>query len=110
MESQQQLNIKQYPTMGFTSTRVEQRTEGEYAVTGDLTIRGITHSVTFPVRVEQRDAAIHEGSFRFTQSSFGYEPYSALLGAISNQDEVLLHFDIVAMPSEDILPTIERRR
>ena len=99
MESQDQLNVKQNPTMRFTSTRVEQRTEGEYSVTGDLTIRGITHSVTFPVRVEQRDAAVHAwGSFRFTQSSFGYKPYSALLGAVSNQDEVQLHFDIVAIP------------
>jgi hypothetical protein len=34
----------------------------------------------------------------FTQSSFGYRPYSALLGAIKNKDAVTLHIDLVAIP------------
>jgi len=38
------------------------------------------------------------GSFRLLQSRFGYKPYSAFLGTIKNQDEVILHFDIVAAP------------
>jgi hypothetical protein len=32
----------------------------------------------------------------FLQSSFGYRPYRALLGAIRNRDEVTLHVDLVA--------------
>ena len=34
----------------------------------------------------------------FLQSSFGYRPYSAVLGAIRNKDEVTLHVDLVATP------------
>ena len=85
--------------MKFTATRIEARTPGTYAITGKLTIRGITQSVTFPAQVERRDKALQvRGSFRFSQSSFGYEPYSALFGAVRNQDEVLFHFDVLAFP------------
>jgi hypothetical protein len=38
-----------------------------------------------------------KGSGRFLQSSFGYQPYSAFWGAVQNQDEVVLHVDIVAI-------------
>jgi polyisoprenoid-binding protein YceI len=102
MESQNQLSVKQYPTITFQSTRIEPQAEGQYTVTGKLTIRGVTQPVTFPVRVERRDGAIRGwGSFRFLQSSFGYEPYSAFLGAVRNQDEVVLHFDLVATPGTE---------
>jgi hypothetical protein len=38
------------------------------------------------------------GSFRFKQSDFGFQPYSALLGMIRTDDEVVLHFDVAATP------------
>ena len=40
---------EKYPTMTFKSTKVVQKGEGEYAVTGDLTIHGVTKPVTFSV-------------------------------------------------------------
>ena len=99
MLSKSQLDVEHYPVMKFTSTRIEAQTPGTYAITGKLTIRGITQSVTFPAQVERRDKALQvRGSFRFSQSSFGYEPYSALFGAVRNQDEVLFHFDVLAFP------------
>jgi polyisoprenoid-binding protein YceI len=39
----------QFPTMTFTSTSVVNEGEGEYTVTGDLTLHGVTKSVTFAV-------------------------------------------------------------
>jgi polyisoprenoid-binding protein YceI len=39
----------QHPNMTFRSTRVEKKGVGEYAVTGDLTIHGITKPVIFAV-------------------------------------------------------------
>ncbi len=99
MEAKTQLDVEQYPSIRFKSTRVEQQAEGQYTVTGELTIRGVTRSVTFSVSVELREGTVHGwGSFSFTQSSFGYQPYSAFLGAVRNQDEAVLHFDIVATP------------
>jgi polyisoprenoid-binding protein YceI len=38
-----------YPQMTFKSTRVEKQGEGEYKVTGDLTLHGVTKPVTFAV-------------------------------------------------------------
>jgi polyisoprenoid-binding protein YceI len=99
MASPQQLAIAQYPTLLFKSTQIERQPDGDFTVNGELTIRGVTHSIKFPARVEVRDGALHaQGSVRFRQSSFGYEPYSALLGAIRNQDEAMLHFDVMATP------------
>jgi polyisoprenoid-binding protein YceI len=42
-------NHEQHPTMSFKSTKVEKKGEGEYAVTGDLTVHGTTKPVTFAV-------------------------------------------------------------
>jgi polyisoprenoid-binding protein YceI len=41
--------VEKYPTITFNSTSVEKVSEGEFAVTGDLTIRGVTRQVTLPV-------------------------------------------------------------
>jgi polyisoprenoid-binding protein YceI len=41
--------LEKHPTMIFKSTKVVPKGEGEYAVTGDLTIHGITKPVTFAV-------------------------------------------------------------
>jgi len=40
---------EQHPTMTFKSTSVEKKDEGEYKVTGDLTLHGVTKPVTFAV-------------------------------------------------------------
>ena len=39
----------QHPTMTFKSTKVEKKGEGEYKVTGDLTLHGVSKPVTFVV-------------------------------------------------------------
>ena len=40
---------EQHPTMTFKSTKVEKKGEGDYAVTGDVTIHGVSRQVTFAV-------------------------------------------------------------
>jgi polyisoprenoid-binding protein YceI len=42
-------NAEQNPQMVFKSTRVQKKGEGEYDVTGDLTLHGVTKPVTFAV-------------------------------------------------------------
>jgi polyisoprenoid-binding protein YceI len=42
-------DAEKYPTMTFKSTTVVKKGDGEYAVTGDLSIHGITKPVTFAV-------------------------------------------------------------
>jgi polyisoprenoid-binding protein YceI len=41
-------DVEKFPTLTFQSTKVEKKGE-ELLVTGDLTIKGVTKSVTFPI-------------------------------------------------------------
>ncbi len=43
------LETDKYPTMHFKSTKIEQASSDTYNMTGDLTIKGNTHPVTFKV-------------------------------------------------------------
>jgi polyisoprenoid-binding protein YceI len=42
-------DLEKFPTMTFKSTSVKPKSEGEYAVAGDLTLHGVTKPVTFAV-------------------------------------------------------------
>ena len=99
MRAPDQLDVARYPTIRFASTRVVAGGEGRLRVTGELTLRGVTREVTFPATVTLEGGVLRgRASLRFLQSSFGYRPYSALLGAIRNKDEVGLDVDLVARP------------
>jgi polyisoprenoid-binding protein YceI len=66
-------------------------------VTGTLTIRGVANQYTFPAQVGRIGEDLRgRARLAFKQSSFGYRPYRAALGAIRNKDEVILHIDLVA--------------
>jgi polyisoprenoid-binding protein YceI len=43
------LEVDKYPTMTFKSTKIEETGQDRYSMTGDLTIKGNTHPVTFSV-------------------------------------------------------------
>ena len=45
-------DVEQYPTITFTSTQIERTGEETAKVTGDLTIKGVTHPVTLDVTLE----------------------------------------------------------
>jgi polyisoprenoid-binding protein YceI len=99
MRAPDQLDVARYPTIRFASTRVTGEGDGRLRVTGRLTLRGVTQEVTFPATVTLESGALRgRATLTFLQSSFGYRPYSALLGAIRNRDEVTLHVDLVARP------------
>src|SRR5271170_3688968 len=42
-------DAEQFPTMQLKSTHIAPKSDGELVVTGDLTIKGVTHSVQFAV-------------------------------------------------------------
>jgi polyisoprenoid-binding protein YceI len=43
------LHVEKFPSLSFTSTRISLVRDGELAVEGDLTIRGVTRKVLFNV-------------------------------------------------------------
>jgi polyisoprenoid-binding protein YceI len=49
LKSAEFFHHEQHPKMTFHSTHVDKKGDGEYAVTGDLTIQGVTKPVVFAV-------------------------------------------------------------
>ena len=47
----------EYPTITFRSTKVEAGTSGTWAVTGDLTVRDVTHPITLQVDFDGANAS-----------------------------------------------------
>lgn len=50
-------DVEQHPTSSFSVTGVE--VGDEYVVTGDLTIKGITHEIQFPADIYMQDDMLH---------------------------------------------------
>jgi len=47
-------DVEKYPTMTFKSTKIVATGKDDFTVTGDLTIKDVTKSVSFPVHIEGR--------------------------------------------------------
>ena len=97
MKSDGQLAASRYPVITFASTSIAKQPDGRFLVAGRLTIRGVTQAVKFPAQIAlDGDLLRGRAQLIFKQSSFGYQPYRAALGAIKNRDEVTLHIDLAA--------------
>jgi polyisoprenoid-binding protein YceI len=57
-------DAEKFPEMTFKSTAVNQTGEGEYAVTGDLSVHGVTRPVTFKVEGPSAPAKDPWGNMR----------------------------------------------
>lgn len=97
-----------HPEITFTSTRVEQTADDTFAVTGDLTIKGITRPVT--VDFGYAGSAVDpygntrvgfEGSTTINRSDFGIT-FNATLdtGGVLVSDKITLEFDISAIKAQ----------
>ncbi len=98
MDGAEQLSVLKFPEITFVSKRIDVEGPGRVKVSGIFTLHGVSREVSFPAAVSLADGTFHgSGTLEFKQSEFGITPYSALLGAIRNQDTVRLHFDLVAV-------------
>jgi polyisoprenoid-binding protein YceI len=43
--------VEQFPQTKFTSTGIKLITEGQYEITGDLTLHGVSKSISFPAKI-----------------------------------------------------------
>jgi polyisoprenoid-binding protein YceI len=96
-------DVEKFPTMTFKSTAVKQNGEGEYSVTGDLTLHGVTKPVTFKVEGPSAPAKDPWGNMRIGLSAatkinrkdFGLAWNAALeTGGFLVGDEVNLTLDV----------------
>lgn len=94
-----------FPQMTFRSTAVEQTGEGEYRITGDLTIKGTTRPVTFDA--EYTGAAKDpfgntrvgfEGRGSLNRSDFGVTFNAALeTGGVLVSEKIALELEVSAV-------------
>jgi polyisoprenoid-binding protein YceI len=97
MRHPDQLDVEVHPTITFTSTSVQAGAGSAMTLNGNLTIRGKTKAISMPVDVSVKGNTIDgKGTVRLKTSDFGIEPYSAFLGAVKNQDQIVLHVRLVA--------------
>ncbi|GLX02588.1 YceI family protein [Microtetraspora sp. NBRC 16547] len=88
------LNAREHPTITFRSSRVDGTVES-FHVEGDLTIAGVTRTVTMEGRAA--DGRVR-GSTTVVQSRWGIRPYSAFFGTLRLSDEVGVEFDVALAP------------
>lgn len=91
-----QLDAANHPNITFTSTtcRGNASASGTIYVDGDMTLKGVTRSVTWTVNINANaNRVTANGSLSILQSDFGITPYSLL--NFKNDDEVELEFEIV---------------
>jgi len=86
-----------HPEIRFVSTRVKETAKG-YTLTGRLGLHGTERTATVAVR---ETATHYIGETRVHQPDFGIRPYTALLGALKVQADVVVR---VTLPRGSSLP------
>jgi polyisoprenoid-binding protein YceI len=97
MLAEDQLWAEKFKTISFTSTSFQPAGDKQWKVSGKFTLRGVTKPVSLTVVMEPLAGGAWQatGKLRLKQSDFGYEPYSGMLGAVKNKDELDLHIKVV---------------
>jgi polyisoprenoid-binding protein YceI len=99
------LDAENYPEITFVSTAIRQLGGDEFEVTGDLTIKGVTKSVTFPLEFQGaakdpfgNDRIGFEGSVVINRKDWGITWNAALeTGGVLVSDKITLEFEISAI-------------
>ena len=99
------LAMQEYPKITFASTGVRQAGESTFEVTGDLTIKGVTQSITIPFEFEGavkdpfgNQRVGFEGSVTINRRDYGVTWNAALEGGgVLVSDKVTLEFEISAI-------------
>ena len=101
------LDVETYPTITFTSTGIEHEGGNDFVVTGDLTVHGVTKSVSIPL--EFQGSAVDpfgnnrigfEGTTNILRSDYGVS-YNAVLetGGVLVSDKITLEFELSLIKS-----------
>ena len=88
-------NAAQYPTMTFKSKKIAVKQGNVWAVTGDLTMHGVTKNVTFPATVSMADGVVKAVTeFTINRHDFGISYPGKADDLI--QDNVVMRVELVA--------------
>ncbi|HVX52730.1 MAG TPA: YceI family protein [Chitinophagaceae bacterium] len=90
LKEEKYFNLAKYPTINFTSTAVSAT-----SITGNLTIKGITKSITFPITVTPSGAGyLFKGEFTINRRDFNVGEGSMVLS-----DDVKVTLKVQANPA-----------
>lgn len=98
LQGEDQLYVEKYKTIRFVASALSRRKDGKLVMTGKLTLRGKTKELTFELEglgVDKQGVLRGSCSFWIKQSWFGYEPYSAFLGAVKVKDRARIEVSLV---------------
>jgi polyisoprenoid-binding protein YceI len=104
-------DVEKYPTLTFRSGKIEPAGEGEWKVTGDLTIHGVTRPVTLNVEGPAQEGKDPWGNIRsgatattkIKRSEFGLTWNAALeTGGFLVGDDVKIELDLALVRSADV--------
>lgn len=101
------LAMQEYPKITFSSTGVRQVDDTTFEVSGDLTIKGVTNSITIPFSFEGaakdpfgNQRVGFEGSVTINRKDYGVTWNAALEGGgVLVSDKVTLEFEVSAVKS-----------
>jgi polyisoprenoid-binding protein YceI len=90
-----QLDMNTYSTIRYQSTSCAGGSDGVVNVTGSLTVRGVSKTVTVPMTIREGEGSFGAtGRFDATHSDFGMDPYSAAFGALKNDQRLSFIIDV----------------
>lgn len=93
-----QLDAANHPLVTFRASRCEPQGD-QVRVTGELTIRGTTRTLSIPLQVQADERILTaRGSFEVLHTDFGIRPFSNAAGLVRNADKLTFGLDLKASP------------
>lgn len=101
LKSADYFDVEKFPIATFTITKVDSVIRENIKVTGDLTIKGVTNTVTFPARIAIKDGIVKaNGKLTFDRTDWGIRYRSGKfydnLADQAVSDDVVLLMEVVA--------------
>ena len=87
-------NVDEFNSITFKSKRITKRSADVYDMVGDLTMHGVTKSVTIPLQTQLNGSQIEVvGSLTFPMSDFGMDP-PTIAGIVDVESDATLEFQL----------------
>jgi polyisoprenoid-binding protein YceI len=88
------LHAEQFPTIQIQSTAIE-GSMPDVDIVATVIVKGMEHSVRFPARIELTDDSfVASGQLEITHPELGLSPFTAMGGALSVRDLLVLKYEI----------------
>jgi polyisoprenoid-binding protein YceI len=105
LKSEDFFSTTRFPRSQFVITSVKPKSSNEYDVTGDLTIKGKTNTISFPVKLSKTDSEWRgEGTMTFDRSKydvkFGSQSFYENLGDKLVYDDVDITINLILKRGE----------